>query len=139
MPLSKFLRGWTTLYGHQTPLKIHSAHKNLLFVFPPVTLRPNAPRYFFAKLHRWTIHRSRFRLIIENIEGVTSVFANWLTRWSQSNRTREAVRGNFALLCQSSPPESTKLKEITMKKYRTLKDGITPRGTLFETLKGYGS
>lgn len=39
---------------------VYTDHKNLLYVFAPLALRPNSPRHGISKVHRWAIHLSKF-------------------------------------------------------------------------------
>lgn len=100
------------------PVKLYTDHGSPILIFAPATLRPNAPRYPLAIVHGWAVHVSRFKFVIEHIEGVKNVLADLLTRCSEGSRTRESVCVNVALLCQSGAPESTNLKEITMKRLK---------------------
>lgn len=108
------------------PVKIHTDHRNLLFVFVPVALRSNAPTEVLTTVHRWAIQVSRFQFVIEHIEGVKNVFTDLLTGWSQNYRAREAACGNKALLSQSSVLGSSNLKEITCQEIKDGQEGQKP-------------
>lgn len=96
------------------PVRIFTDHKNLLYVFAPLALRPNPPRYVLGKVHRWAINLSRFSFVIEHIDGTKNVFAVLLTRWSRRHRSRKAECGNITALYQSIVPSAPELNKINM-------------------------
>lgn len=85
---------------------IFTDHRNLLFVFAPLALRPSSPRYVLSKVHRWAIHLSRFDFDIEHIEGSKNVFADLLTRWAKGNRQGQIASGNVMALYSSLVPSA---------------------------------
>lgn len=91
------------LWGNND-VHVFTDHRNLLFVFAPLALRPNAPRYVLSKVHRWAIHLSRFDFSIEHIDGVKNVFADLLTRWSKGHRQVSAASGKVMALYQAIVP-----------------------------------
>lgn len=94
---------WGTANVH-----VFTDHRNLLFVFAPLALRPSAPRYVLSKVHRWAIHLSRFDFNIEHIEGSKNVFADLLTRWSKGHRQGQIATGNVMALYKALvPPRAT--------------------------------
>lgn len=83
--------------GHnQVP--VLTDHRNLLFVFDPLALRPNAPQYVLSKVHWWAMHLSRFDFCIEQIVGVKNVLAYLHTRWDKRHRQNHATRKNVMAL-----------------------------------------
>lgn len=91
------------LWG-RNQVHVFTDHRNLLFVFAPLALRPNAPRYVLSKVHRWAIHLSRFDFNIEHIDGVKNVFADLLTRWAKGHRQSQKACGNIRALYKSIVP-----------------------------------
>lgn len=85
----------------------------MLYVLVPLALRPKTPRYVLGKVHRWTIHLSRFDFEIQHIQAVKTVFADSLTRWSKGHRVRIAACGNVIFLYHWIVPSSMGLKDIT--------------------------
>lgn len=112
-PFSITLGNWTT-YGKEAfeiikffeimdyplwgpnPVRRYTDRGNLLYVLAPLAFRPNAPRYVLAIVHRWVIHMSRFKFVIEHVHGFNDVFADLLTKWSQEHRVHQAVCWNIA-------------------------------------------
>lgn len=60
---------------------VFKGHKNLLYVFSPLALRPSSLRQVLSKVFRWAIHLSRFQFSINHIEGSKNVFSDILMRW----------------------------------------------------------
>lgn len=93
---------------------VFTDHKNLLYVFAPLALRPNSPMHVLSKVHRWAIHLSRFDFFINHIEGADNVFADILTRWSKGYRATSAQSRMIAALYEDIIPSSTKMNIISM-------------------------
>lgn len=75
-----------------------------MFVFAPLTLKPNSPGHVILKVHRCAINLSRFQFHVNHIEGVNSVFAVIPTRWSKGHRTVSAKSGSITALYQDIVP-----------------------------------
>lgn len=93
---------------------VFTDHKNLLYVFAPLALRPNSPRHVLSKVHRWAINLSRFQFHINHIKGVNNVLADTLTRWSKGHRTISAKPGSIAALYQDIVPTAASRATINI-------------------------
>lgn len=93
---------------------VFTNHKNLLYVFAPLALRPSSPRHVLSKVHRWAIHLSRFEFFINHIEGASNVFADILTRWSKGYRVTSAQTDMIAALYKDIIPSSTDTPAVLM-------------------------
>lgn len=51
-------------------MRIYTDHQNVLYVFAPLALPPNSPRYVLEKVHWWASHQSRISFITEHIERI---------------------------------------------------------------------
>lgn len=100
------------LFWGTTRTHIFTDHKNLLYVFAPLALRPNSPRHVLSKVHRWAIHLSRFEFFINHIEGSNNIFADILTRWSKGYRTTTAKTSMVAALYKDIAPTSEDLTAV---------------------------
>ncbi len=72
-------------FGART-VHIYTDHRNLLFVFAPLTLEPTLGRHIISKVQRWALFLSRFSYVIEHVDGDANVFADMLTRWARCYR-----------------------------------------------------
>lgn len=68
------------LWG-SNPVRILMDHRDLLYVFALLALRPNSPVYVLWKVHRLPIFLSRFDFIIEHIYGSNNISVNRFPRW----------------------------------------------------------
>ena len=62
-------------------IHVYTDHRNLLFVFHPLSLKPSLGRHIINKVHRWALYLSQFSYTIEHVEGENNVAADMLTRW----------------------------------------------------------
>lgn len=93
---------------------VFTDHRNLLYAFAPLALRPNSPRHVLSNLHRWASHFSRFKFHINHIEGSNIVFADILTRWSKGYRSVKAQTKLIAALYGDIMPSSTEMKSVSV-------------------------
>ena len=68
------------------PPHVYTDHRNLLFIFAPLTLEPALGRHVVSKVQRWALYLSRFPYVIEHVNGEDNVFADILTRWCRGYR-----------------------------------------------------
>lgn len=101
-----------------SPVRIYRDHRNLLFVFAPLALRPDAPRYVLAKVYRCAIHMSRVNFTIEQIQGTKNVFADLLTRWLCGHRAHKAVCRSIMALYRSIVPSACEGKDLEIEEIR---------------------
>lgn len=103
------------LFWGAHPVHVFTDHRNLLYVFAPIALRPNSPRHVLSKVHRWAIHLSRFEFVIDHIEGANNVFADILTRWSKGYRNTRAQQTNtIAALYKDIVPTASAIKQVNV-------------------------
>ena len=90
------------------PCHVFTDHRNLLFVFAPLSLEPALGRHIVSKVQRWALYLSRFPYIIEHVSGTANVFADILTRWTRGYRrnthTLRSVNSIVNLNNQIVPP-----------------------------------
>jgi len=60
-------------------------HKNLTFLYNPVTVQPQMPRHVLTKVQRWAMRLSQFEYSIIHIPGVENCWADLLSRWGASD------------------------------------------------------
>ena len=77
----------------ERPIHVYTDHKNLLFVFNPLSLEPALGRHVVSKVQRWALHLSKFAYTIEHIAGINNVMPDIMTRWLAGYRgKRSAIR-----------------------------------------------
>ena len=84
------------------PTHIYTDHRNLLFVFAPLTLEPALGRHILSKVQRWALFLSRFSYVIEHVHGETNVFADILTRWTKGYRNEKRILRTIYSLLESA-------------------------------------
>lgn len=101
-------------YVFWRPQPVHSFtdHRKFLYVLALSELRPNSPRNVLWKVHRWSIHFSRFEFFINRIDGTKNIFADMLTRWSMS--CRKTTTWRVAALYGDIIPEYGNIKSVTI-------------------------
>lgn len=75
----------------QRPVHVYTDHRNLLFVFNPLSLEPVLGRHIVSKVQRWALHLSKYSYTIEHIEGDKNVMADIMTRWFSGYRNKRAA------------------------------------------------
>ena len=73
------------LLGHGD-VRVFTDHRNLLFVFAPLSLEPSLGRHIVSKVQRWALYLSKFAYVIEHVSGCENVFADILTSWLKGYR-----------------------------------------------------
>lgn len=76
------------MLGEQS-VHVFTDHRNLLYVFAPCALIPTTGRHIVSKVQRWAMYLSRFKYVIEHIDGERNIFADILTRWTRGYRLNE--------------------------------------------------
>lgn len=76
----------------QTRSHVYTDHRNLLFIFAPLSLEPALGRHVVSKVQRWALFLSGFSYVIEHIAGKDNVFADILTWWTRGYRVEESPR-----------------------------------------------
>ena len=77
------------MFACEDNIHIYTDHRNLLFVFDPLSLKPSLGRHVVNKVYRWALYLSRFTYTIEHVEGVNNVSADMLTRWYAGYRGKQ--------------------------------------------------
>lgn len=106
---------WGAMQTH-----VFTDHRNLLYVFAPLALRPNSPRHVLSKVHRWAIHLSRFEFFINHIEGSNNVFADILTRRSKGYRSNSARTNMIAALFKDITPTMEETVPVSIEEVKQL-------------------
>lgn len=101
-------------------------HKNLLYVFAPLVLRPNFLKHVLSKLHWWAIHLSRFEFFINRIEGKTNVLTDILTRWSKGYSSTSAPTNLIAALCHDIIPTLLDTEPLSVTEIKREQEKYTP-------------
>ena len=65
---------------------IFTDHRNLLFVFNPLTMIPSLGRHTVLKVIRWALYLSSFQYRIEHVDGDSNLWPDMMTRWLQGYR-----------------------------------------------------
>lgn len=60
-------------------MHVYNDHKNLLYVFVSLALRPYSLRHVISKFHRWVIHLFNLKRLMNHMEGLTNIIADVLT------------------------------------------------------------
>ncbi len=68
------------LFHRENPIHIFTDHRNLMFVFSPLSLEPSLGRAQVSKVQLWAMYLSRFDYAIEHIAGDRNILADILTR-----------------------------------------------------------
>ena len=74
------------LLATREAVNIFTDHRNLLFVFSPLSLEPNLGRHAIQKVQRWAIYLSQFHYDIMHIDGERNHCADMMTRWYRGFR-----------------------------------------------------
>lgn len=90
---------------------IHTDHRNLLFVFNPLSLENTLGRHIAHKVQRWGWFLQRFLYVIEHIEGDRNVVAGMMKRcWYGYRGKRSTIKCITHLILQKdmvqSPPSA---------------------------------
>lgn len=93
-------------------MNVFTDHRNLLYLFAPLALRPNSPRHVLSKVHRWAIHLSQIEFFIDHIENANKVFADILTRWPKEYRV--ALTQRFDALYMGIVPSAHGMEAIAV-------------------------
>jgi hypothetical protein len=56
-------------------------HRNLVYIFNPLSIDQSLARHTVAKLQRWALKLSVFKYTIEHISGELNLWADILSRW----------------------------------------------------------
>jgi len=71
------------------PSHVYTDHRNLLFVYNPMSIEPAMGRHIVNKVQRWALFLSRFHYTIEHIAGDSNVMADVMTRWFVGYRQKK--------------------------------------------------
>jgi len=84
--------------GHED-VRVFTDHRNLLFVFAPLSLEPALGRHVFSDVLRWALYLSRFEYSIKHVAGEENAFADILMRCTRGYRGQKSylqhVLGQF--------------------------------------------
>lgn len=75
----------------ENDIHLFTDHRNLLFVFNPLAMRPSLGRHIVNKVQRWALFISRFMYTIEHVEGKRNITADMLTRWYVGSRNNRVM------------------------------------------------
>lgn len=90
------------LFLDESPVHVHTDHRNLLFIFAPLALEPAMGMHVVSKVQLWAIFLSRVDYSIEHIEGHRKIFTDILTRWTRGYRNeRLSTRSICSILLAS--------------------------------------
>lgn len=123
------------LLGH-TSVRVFTDHRNLLFVFAPLSLEPSLGRHIVSKVQRWALYLSKFSYVIEHVSGSDNVFADILTRWLKGYRG-ESARSSICSMSLSTDqvvPTADELHWPTVQTFRDAQELVTqkPRGVKWD-------
>lgn len=71
------------------PSHVYTDHRNLLFVYNPLSMEPAMGKHVVNKVQRWALYLSRFQYTIEHISGDSNVMADIMTRWFAGYRKKK--------------------------------------------------
>lgn len=77
------------MFGEK-PSHLYTDHRNLLFVYNPLSVQPEIGRHVVNKVQRWALYLSRFHYNIEHVAGEKNVMADIMTRWFSGYRGKSA-------------------------------------------------
>ncbi len=77
------------LFYNEAPTHVFTDHRNVMFVFEPLSLESAPRRQQVSKVQRWALYLSRFHYIIDQISGNRNVFADISTRWLKGYRSEK--------------------------------------------------
>lgn len=99
--VQKFAR-MNYLFWNLQPVHFFTDHKNILYVFAPLALRPNSPTLAQSEVHRCPIQLLCFDFFMNHLEKANNLFANIFTRCSRGYRsvTAQRVAALYATLSQ---------------------------------------
>ena len=84
---------------------VFTDHRNLLFVYSPIFLKPDIGSHAVPKILRWALFLSRFTYKIEHVMGEENIFADILTRWLKGYRTEKQSIKRTIRFFVSQPPQ----------------------------------
>jgi Integrase zinc binding domain len=64
-------------------------HRNLVYIFNPLSIDQSLARHTVAKLQRWALKLSVFKYTIEHISGELNLRADILSRWGAGYKKKE--------------------------------------------------
>lgn len=72
--------------------RIFTDHRNLIYMFDPLSIDGNLQRYQMNKLQRWAMVMASFPYKIEHVDGVDNVWADMLSRWGAPQPVHAVAR-----------------------------------------------
>ncbi len=80
---------------------VYTDHRNLLFIFNPLSLDSSLGRNVVNKVQRWGLYLSRYSYVIEHVERDRNIVADIMTRWWRGYRgMRQTVKRVTHLLLE---------------------------------------
>jgi RNase H-like domain found in reverse transcriptase/Integrase zinc binding domain len=108
--------------------RIFTDHRNLVYIYNPLSVDQTLARHIVHKLQRWALKLSVFNYVIEHIVGEGNVWANLLSRWGSSGGGKQMPASNvLGALFQApfqvadSPPELPSLQDILIEQKKAMK------------------
>lgn len=86
------------MFACEEDIHIFTDHRNLLFVFNTLALKPMLGRHIVNKVQRWALFLSRFMYSIEHIAGERNVAADMMTRWYAGYRGKKKLERRITSL-----------------------------------------
>jgi RNase H-like domain found in reverse transcriptase/Reverse transcriptase (RNA-dependent DNA polymerase) len=65
-----------------TGFALFTDHRNLVYIFDPMSRNPHISQHSAARLLRWALRLASYQYIIEHITGSDNVWADIMTRWA---------------------------------------------------------
>lgn len=80
------------LLACDTTTRVFSDHRNLLFAFNIVAMKPSLGSHKVLKVVRWALYLSAFHYRIEHVSGDSHTWPDIMTRWMRGYRNAPAIR-----------------------------------------------
>jgi len=80
---------------------LYTDHKNLVFIFNPISTNTHLSKHVLNKIERWSILMTGFRYTIVHIPGEENVWADLLTRWAAPIASTALPSGSLSALFQA--------------------------------------
>jgi len=85
-PIYQVFKKMDYLFITEENVRLYTDHRNLLFVFSPLSFEPSLGRHAVSKVLRWALYLSRFSYVIEHVAGEKNIFADMISRWYKGYR-----------------------------------------------------
>lgn len=65
-------------------IHIYNDHRNLKFIYDPLSVNSNLPQYVASKVVRWGVQFNEYEYMLYHLEGSRNVWSDLMTRWGAS-------------------------------------------------------